>query len=255
MLPYLALVGVVLGANLLPAFGPPTWSLLVFFRLQSHIPAVPLVLIGAIAAASGRLALAFASRHFRDHLSVKRLESLAAARDALAGGRKRALAGLGVFALSPVPSSQLFIAAGLVAVPIVPLTAAFFAGRLVSYSVYVTVASAVKHSLGSTITSAFASPLGIALQIVMLAGLVALIRVDWTRLLTARRRTSARDHNGVRDCAQRRAQSSHSFQPHTKRTTMRGTHADYQADEREHETDTALLRRVNRRGERNPRRR
>src|SRR5579859_6430405 len=153
MLPYLALAGVVFGVNLLPAFGPPTWSLLVFFRLQSHIPAVSLVLIGALAAASGRLVLAFASRRFRDHLSTKRLESLAAARDALAGGRKRAIAGLGLFALSPLPSAQLFIAAGLVAVPIVPLTAAFFAGRLVSYSVYVTAASAVKQSLGSTFTS------------------------------------------------------------------------------------------------------
>jgi membrane protein YqaA with SNARE-associated domain len=186
VLPYLALVGVVFGANLLPAFGPPTWSLLVFFRLQSHIPAVPLVLVGAIAAACGRMVLASASRRFRDHLSAERLEHLAAARDALAGGPKRALAALGLFALSPVPSSQLFIAAGLVAVPIVPLTAAFFTGRLVSYSIYVAAASAVKHSLGSTITSAFTSPLGIALQVVMLAGLVALMGVDWARILARR---------------------------------------------------------------------
>lgn len=182
MLPYPALVGIVFGANLLPAFGPPTWSLLVFFRLQSQIPAVPLVLIGALAAACGRLVLAFASRRLRDHLSEERLKHLASARDAVSGGRKRALAGLGLFALSPVPSSQLFVAAGLLAVPIVPLTAMFFAGRLVSYSIYVTVASAVKDSLGSIITGAFTSPLGIALQIVMLAGLIALMRVDWARL-------------------------------------------------------------------------
>lgn len=183
MLPYLALVGVVFGANLLPAFGPPTWSLLVFFRLQSHIPAVPLVLIGALAAASGRLVLAYTSRRFRGHLSAERLENLAAAREALGGGRKRTLAGLGLFAISPLPSAQLFVAAGLLAVAILPLTAAFFAGRLISYSIYVTAASAVKQSLGSTITNAFTSPLGIALQIVMLAGLVALMRIDWASLL------------------------------------------------------------------------
>jgi membrane protein YqaA with SNARE-associated domain len=186
MLPYRALVGVVFGANTLPAFGPPTWSLLVFFRLQSHIPAVPLVLIGALAAASGRLVLAFASRRFRKRLTTERLEHLAAARDALAGGRKRALAGLGLFALSPVPSSQLFVAAGLVDVPIVPLTGAFFTGRLVSYSIYVTAATAVKHSFGSAITGAFTSPLGIALQLLMLAGLVALMRIDWATLLARR---------------------------------------------------------------------
>lgn len=194
MLPYLALVGVVFGANMLPAFGPPTWSVLVFFRLQSHIPAVPLVLIGALAAASGRLVLAFGSRRFRDRLSAERLEHLGAARDAVTGGPKRALAGLGLFALSPIPSAQLFVAAGLVAAPIVPLTAAFFAGRLVSYSLYVTLASVAKHNLGSIITKAFTSPLGIALQVTMLAGLVALVRVDWATILT---RTKTRHREGT----------------------------------------------------------
>jgi hypothetical protein len=183
MLGYLALAGVVFGVNLLPAFGPPTWSVLVFFRLQSSVPAVPLVLIGALAAAGGRIVLAYASRRFRDRLTPQHLQHLAAARDAVAGGPKRALAGLGLFALSPLPSAQLFVAAGLVAAPIVPLTAAFFAGRLVSYSIYVTAASAAKHSLGSIIKNSFTSPAGIALQVAMLAGLVALIRVDWAKLL------------------------------------------------------------------------
>jgi hypothetical protein len=184
---YLILAGTVFGVNLLPVFGPPTWAVLVFFRLQSGLDAVPLVLVGALAAASGRLVLAFASRRFRDRLSAERLEHLAAARDVVAGGPRRAAAGLGLFALSPLPSAQLFVAAGLVAAPIVPLTAAFFAGRLVSYSIYVTAASAAKHSLGSIIKNSFTSPAGIALQLAMLAGLIVLLRVDWARILTSRR--------------------------------------------------------------------
>jgi uncharacterized membrane protein YdjX (TVP38/TMEM64 family) len=181
---YLALAGVVFGVNLLPAFGPPTWAVLVFFRLQSNLSAVPLVLIGALAAASGRLALAYTSRQFRGRLSQDRLNSLEAARSALAGGRKRAIGGLALFALSPVPSAQLFVAAGLVAVPLVPLTLAFFAGRLVSYTIYVSAASAARHSFGSILESSFRSPLGIALQLLMLAGLVLLLKADWARLLT-----------------------------------------------------------------------
>jgi hypothetical protein len=180
---YLVLAGVVFGVNLLPAFGPPTWSVLVFFRLQSDLAAIPLVLVGALAAAAGRLVLAYGSRRYRGRLSPERLENLSAARDAVMGGRGRALAGLGLFALSPLPSAQLFVAAGLVDAPILPLTAAFFAGRLVSYSIYVAAASAARRSLGSIITDAFTSPAGIALQIVMLGGLVALMRVDWVRLL------------------------------------------------------------------------
>src|SRR5438270_12149060 len=37
---YLALAGVVFGANLLPAFGPPTWAILVYFRLESDLAAI-----------------------------------------------------------------------------------------------------------------------------------------------------------------------------------------------------------------------
>ena len=93
---YLVLAGVVFGVNLLPAFGPPTWAVLVFFRLQSDLAAIPLVLVGAAAAAGGRLALAYGSRRFRTRLSPKRIANLEAARDAIAGGPKRAAAGLAV---------------------------------------------------------------------------------------------------------------------------------------------------------------
>lgn len=184
---YLALLAVVFGTNLLPAFGPPTWAVLVFFSLNSGIPAVPLVILGALAAASGRLLLAHGSRHARGRLSQRRRESLDAAQEMLAGSRAKSIAGLGLFALSPVPSAQLFVAAGVMTVPLLPLTAAFFAGRLVSYSLYVGAASAAAEGLGETFTDAFTSPAGIAAQIAMLVVLVLLLRVDWAARLVKRR--------------------------------------------------------------------
>jgi hypothetical protein len=108
----------------------------------------------------------------------------------LVGSRTKAVAGLGLFALSPVPSAQLFIAAGLLTVPLVPLTAAFFAGRLVSYSLYVGAASAAKDSLGDVLGDAVGSPIGIALQVGMLVALVLLLRVDWAARLASSRGSS-----------------------------------------------------------------
>jgi hypothetical protein len=192
MTDYAVALACVFGVNLLPAFGPPTWAVLVFFRLNSDIPAVPLVLGGALAAAGGRLVLAHGSRHLKGRLSVQRRESLTAARDALAANRHGAIAGLALFALSPLPSAQLFVAAGLLDIALLPLTAAFFAGRLVSYSLYVSGASLARHSLRTALTGAFRSPLGIALQLLMLAGLVALVRVDWAKLLAGRAVTGRR---------------------------------------------------------------
>lgn len=194
---WLLALGTIFGVNLLPAFGPPTWAVLVFFRLNSELPAVPVVLLGALAAASGRLVLAATARRFRSRFSAERRENLKAAEELLVGSRGKAVAGLDLFALSPVPSAQLFVAAGLLTVPLVPLTAAFFVGRLVSYSIYVGAASAAKDSLGSVLDDAFGSPVGIALQVAMLAGLVLLLRVDWAKRLRRRSDGQARRRGGV----------------------------------------------------------
>ncbi|HET8954992.1 MAG TPA: hypothetical protein VFN18_04975 [Solirubrobacterales bacterium] len=168
-------LGVVFAVNLLPAFGPPTWAVLVFFSLDFDLPAVPLVLGGALAAACGRYLLATGARRLRPRLSAARLARLDRTQTALLADRRRSAAGLGLFALSPVPSGQLFVAAGLMTVALLPLTAAFFAGRLVSYSIYVGVASVAERNLGDLVLDALTSPLGVGLQLAMLAALGCLL--------------------------------------------------------------------------------
>jgi uncharacterized membrane protein YdjX (TVP38/TMEM64 family) len=176
MIAQLALVlAVVFAVNLLPAFGPPTWAVLVFFSLDFDLPAVPLVIGGALAAASGRFVLASGARRLRPRFSAARIERLDRAQATLSADRRRTAAGLGLFALSPVPSGQLFTAAGLMTVPLLPLTAAFFAGRLVSYSIYVGVANLAEDNLGDVALEALTSPLGMGLQLLMLIALALLL--------------------------------------------------------------------------------
>ncbi|GLR46834.1 hypothetical protein [Sphingomonas astaxanthinifaciens] len=181
----LIFVGLVLGANLLPAFGPPTWSLIVLTMLNTDAPAPLLIVLGAIAAASGRLLLALATRALGDRFLSKRSRAnLAAARQALEAKKRNGILALGLFALSPLPSAQLFEAAGLARVRLLPFTFAFFAGRLVSYSLYALAADGLRAtSLGETFKRELTSPLGIALQLGMLLGIVLLMRVDWAKRL------------------------------------------------------------------------
>lgn len=167
-------IGVIFAINLLPAFGPPTWSVLVFFSLNFDLPAVPLVLLGAAAAAAGRFLLASGARRLRPRFSRERLAHIDRIEAAARASERRSVAGLGLFALSPVPSGQLFAGAGLMTVPLLPLTAAFFSGRLVSYSIYVSAASVAEESLGTIVGDALTSPLGLALQIAMLVALALL---------------------------------------------------------------------------------
>jgi uncharacterized membrane protein YdjX (TVP38/TMEM64 family) len=181
---YALLVAIVFGVNLLPAFGPPTWAVLVVLVAKDdRLAIVPTVLLGALAAASGRLVLALAARAwFRGRLSAKRTRSLAAAEKALTRSRTRKFTALALFALSPVPSAQLFVAAGLMRVRLLPLTGGFFAGRLVSYSLYVAAAAKVAEELRGNFVNAMTSPFGIAVEVVTLAALIAFLRIDWGRV-------------------------------------------------------------------------
>ncbi len=174
---------VVFAVNLLPAFGPPTWTVLVALRLGLDVAAVPLVAAGALGAASGRWALAHGARALRGRLSARRRASLEALRSAVEDRPAGAVAGLALFALSPVPSAQLFVAAGLTGARIGPLVLAFFAGRVVSYSLFVGAADAAQATLGDSLLDGLRSPAGIAAQLAMLALLATLLNVDWRRVL------------------------------------------------------------------------
>ena len=88
----------------------------------------------------------------------------------------------GILLIPLATGAAVGVSAGGRLLPLVPLTAAFFAGRLVSYSIYVTAASLAADSLGDVLRDVIGSPLGIALQLVMLGLLVALYRVDWARV-------------------------------------------------------------------------
>jgi membrane protein YqaA with SNARE-associated domain len=179
ILDYLAVAGLVFAINLLPAFGPPTSAVLVSITLSADLAPVPLVACAALAAASGRYVLASGTRRLRPRLSERRRENLDALEERLTTHRGRTIAGLGLFALSPVPSGQLFVAAGLMRVRLLPLTAAFFCGRLVSYSIYVAGAAAIRESVGDALVDGLRSPLGLAAQLLALGALVLLLRVDW----------------------------------------------------------------------------
>lgn len=153
--------------------------------LQVNLELSPpaLVVIGALSAATGRLILALGARHFRSRMSEERLENIDALGAELTANRKRGLAGLALFLVSPLPSAQLFIAAGILDAPLRPLLAAFLVGRLFSYSLYVGIATVAADGLGDLIADSLSSPPAIALQVAMLLALAALVKVDWARLL------------------------------------------------------------------------
>ena len=184
MTEYLILFVIVLGVNLMPAFGPPTWSVIVAYSINSRMSAMTLVPIAALAAASGRFVLAHSFRFLAGHVSEKTRKNVVAARALFERRKRNSIIALGLFALSPAPSAQLFEAAGLARIPLLAFTSAFFAGRMLSYSLYLLTARAMgSTSMGQTFRHSITSPTGIAMQLGMITLLIAFTRIDWARHL------------------------------------------------------------------------
>lgn len=140
-----------------------------------------LVLSGIASATFGRAVLAYTFRAIRNWLPQGYVANMERIGVKIEESPRRTMGLLALFFLSPISSAQLFEAAGIIKrIPLIPLLAAFAGGRLISYSIYVSGAHALKEtSLGELITREMTSPIAIAIQVLLIIGLIALGNVKW----------------------------------------------------------------------------
>jgi membrane protein YqaA with SNARE-associated domain len=170
--------------NVVPAFMPPTWALLVYFRVADGLDVLPLTLTGALGATTGRALLALASRSLGDRLAPPRWrENITALATTLESRPAFSLPTLGLFALGPVPSNHLFIAAGLAHAPLAPILAVFAVARFISYLIWVNVASTAARSIEEAIGPRLGSGVAIAIQVAGFLLLMLVMQIDWTQRL------------------------------------------------------------------------
>ena len=181
MTTYLVAGLVIALANLLPAFAPPTWSILVYFVFKEHMNPAGLVVLGVSCATLGRSGLALTFRKISSRLPRGYVTNLEQLGSRIRTDSKSTWGLLFLFFLSPISSAQLFEAAGIIRnIALKPLLVAFAVGRVISYSFYVSSASVLgSTSLGELIAREMTSPAAIALQVVLIVGLVALGNVKW----------------------------------------------------------------------------
>jgi membrane protein YqaA with SNARE-associated domain len=185
---YFILAGLVFGINLLPAFAPPTWVVLVFYKLNTELDSFAIVAIGVSSSAAGRYILALVTRAIRTKLKPEYVKNLEHLESRIGRGKKSLVLYFLFFAIAPIPSAQLFEAAALMGTPLLPITGAFMIGRAISYSTYVIGASTVKsHAMGTALVDSLKSPWGISIQILCIIALYLLVKIDWSKHLAKKR--------------------------------------------------------------------
>jgi hypothetical protein len=174
-------VGVIFAINVLPAFAPPTWTVIAYFALAQNLNMAVLIVSGVIAAASGRWILANTFRKYRNKLPKSYVTNMENAATHLTKSQNRTRALFALFLISPLSSAQLFEAAGIMnSISIRPLVAAFAAGRFVTYSATAAGATAVaQSSVGQILLDSLTSPTAIAVQVLMIVSLILLGNIKW----------------------------------------------------------------------------
>ncbi len=181
MIGYLLAALVVLGVNLLPAFGPPTWLVLVYLTLTYNLNPGVLIPIAVLSASGGRFLMATVVRRFRNRLPVDYVTNLTNLGAKIANNNL-GIGGLFVlFIWSPLSSAQMFVTAGLIPqVRLGLLTIAFAIGRCFTYSAYVFAADGFSHTdFGHRFLAEMTSPAMIAVQVILIGGIVLIGKIKW----------------------------------------------------------------------------
>lgn len=179
----LAAWAITLIINIVPAFMPPTWSVLAVFHVTAAPPLLLLTIGGAAMSALGRATLSLLSRRFRGLLPESDRKNAAALGQFINRHRRWREPIVFGYCLGPFPSNPIFIAAGVGDVPLLPVTAAFFLSRAIADTFWVWTAGHVANGLGGVFTEQLTSWQAIALQVVAIALIVLVFRLPWASWL------------------------------------------------------------------------
>jgi len=169
--------------NLAPAFMPSTWMVLTFFYIKFDLPLLLLTIPGAIVSGLGRLLLAKGSTLFKRRLLKGQEADLQELGRFLEKRRNYVGPAVFLYTLSPFPTNNLFIAAGMTEVGMAPVLAGFWCGRILADSFWVWATHRVFETLGGLFQATFGSWPALALQIASLSSVVLLYRLPWARWL------------------------------------------------------------------------
>ncbi|MBI2597122.1 hypothetical protein HYW41_03130 [Candidatus Daviesbacteria bacterium] len=181
--PYILLAGTVLGINVVPVLMPPTWTILAFFVTKYDLSLLPVVLIGATCATLGRIILAAMAGSFRRFLSKESQDNYASIGVYLNTHEHITIPLVITYAFIPIPSNHVFIAAGLAKVRIKLLAGAFFVGRLISYTFWVSLTSRLADNLADIFSSHYSKIGSVVVEIAGLAALYFIGKIAWKKIL------------------------------------------------------------------------
>lgn len=170
--------------NVIPAFMPPTWTVLAWAHFQHSAEVIPLALVGAAGAVTGRALLALAGRLLGTRIIPQRWRrNITILADTLRSRTSWGVSTLALTGLGAIPTNQVFLAAGIAQAPIRALLLVFGVSRFVGYIFWITVADTAVSSIGDALRPRLGSGAAIAGQVIAFILLIVVMQIDWGPLI------------------------------------------------------------------------
>lgn len=166
--------------NVIPALVPPTWMVLSMFEMHNpELSTLEIAIFGVVGSVMGRYVLYLYSRVLGRHVPSKYGENLSYISRFLGEKKLGLFLGTFLYALSPLPSNFLFISSGVSAVEVLPVLCGFALGRFISYASL----TYTSHRLFLFFDALGVGDVRLALDVFGVLGGVAIIFIDWKKLL------------------------------------------------------------------------
>ncbi len=176
-------LALVFAINVVPAFMPSTWMVLAFFYIKFDLPLLVLTISGAIVSGFGRLLLAKGSAWFSRRFMTTQRDDLAMVGHYLERNRRVAAPATFLYTLTPLPTNNLFVAAGMVGVNLAWVLMGFWAGRIIADTFWVWTTKQVYDSLGDVFEGAVGTRWAIGLQLMSVVSIALLYALPWAKWL------------------------------------------------------------------------
>ena len=185
-LSYIGIFLLLIAVNAAPILMPPSWIILAsFYALDPQLDPIILAIVGATGATIGRFILKQISGFFRKFVGKEQKSNL----DVIGNYLNRKRFGYPIasflFAATPLPSSMLFVAYGLMGAKSIGLYIGFWFGRLISYYIMISISEIVLTPFLDLFENRITGILiadGIGIGVVIL-----FMSINWTLLLTERK--------------------------------------------------------------------
>lgn len=180
LLLYFEVTLIAILVNVIPAFAPPTWIVLSFFKIQNpELDTLGLALFGVVGSIAGRYGMYLYSRALGTYVPRKYEENLSYISRFLGEKKLGLFLATFLYSLSPLPSNFLFISSGISAVEVLPVLGGFAIGRIISYATL----TYMSHRLFFFLDALGVPYMRLAIGVLGLVGGIAVIFIDWRKVL------------------------------------------------------------------------